>query len=246
ADISHLTENISVISKGEGWSYREANKEEIEQARQQMIDKENAERNDLSKIYGHPDNVLYMKDIPPGYSNLLQVIQGRIPGVVVTGNSIVIRGINSFYLSSDPLILIDGVPSNMGAFRTISPEDVERIEVLKGASASIYGSRGANGVIAVYTKRGQFMKKGVLDFEMLGYYKPREFYVPKYNNSTPSGTNPDMRPTVYWNPEILTDSEGKATFSFFTSDARNKFNVIVQGTSENGLVGTTETEYQVE
>ena len=246
AGISHLTENIDVISKGEGWSYKKANREEIEEARKEMIDKENKDRNDPSKIYGRPDNVLYMKDIPKGYSNLLQVIQGRIPGVVVTGNSIVIRGINSIYLSNDPLILIDGTPSNMGTFRAISPEDVERIEVLKGASASIYGSRAANGVIAVYTKHSEFMKKGVLDFVMLGYYKPREFYSPKYSSPTASGTTPDMRPTVYWNPGIITDSTGKVRVSFYTSDAKNRFRVMIQGLSENGLAGVTETGYKVE
>ncbi len=242
---SYMAKSIGVTGKGEKWTYKEANKEEIEQVRQQIIDKENEERNDPSKIYGRADNVLYMKDIPPGYNNLLQVIQGRIPGVVVSGNSIIIRGINSIYMSSDPLILIDGVPSDMMAFRTISPEDVERIEVLKGPSASIYGSRGANGVIAVYTKRGQFMKKGVIDFKMLGYYSPREFYTPAYNRTQLAGT-PDMRPTVYWNPEIITDENGQATFSFYTSDARNNFRIVVQGISDNGLVGAVESGYKVE
>jgi len=99
-----------------------------------------------------------------------KALQGRAPGVMVTatsgapgsGPSVKIRGVGSINSSSEPLYVIDGVPVNMGVdaggvnpLTSISPEDIESISILKDASATaIYGSRGANGVVIITTKRG--------------------------------------------------------------------------------------------
>ncbi|HEY0779436.1 MAG TPA: TonB-dependent receptor plug domain-containing protein [Gemmatirosa sp.] len=85
----------------------------------------------------------------------------RVPGVMVTPHgdgsySVVVRGSTSLTstVHSDPLFVIDGVPVNdgVGVLNSIAPQDVERIDVLKDAEASIYGSRAANGVILVRTR----------------------------------------------------------------------------------------------
>lgn len=120
-------------------------------------------------------------------SNPLAALQGRVPGLEIIqqtgvpgGNfSVRIRGQNSIANGNDPLYIIDGVPytSNSMAFNetsiniltagtsplnAISPADIESIEVLKDADATaIYGSRGANGVIIITTKRGQAGKTKV-------------------------------------------------------------------------------------
>jgi TonB-dependent SusC/RagA subfamily outer membrane receptor len=90
-----------------------------------------------------------------------QLFEGRVSGVQVTrlGNgefSVRIRGTRSFSGGNEPLIIIDGVPAvsaTVGLTR-VTPSDVKRIDVLKGAAATMYGSRGANGVILITTKRG--------------------------------------------------------------------------------------------
>ena len=85
-----------------------------------------------------------------------EMLRGNAPGVVVRTNGdgstkIRIRGSNSLNGNNDPLYIVDGVP--MGSY---SPNDVESIEILKDASATaIYGSRGANGVVLITTKRGK-------------------------------------------------------------------------------------------
>jgi TonB-linked SusC/RagA family outer membrane protein len=99
-------------------------------------------------------------------SNLSSALAGKVAGVVVTSPSgdspgsspqIRIRGDNSIQGGNNPLWVIDGFISAGGA-NTVNPEDVESMEILKDASATaIYGSRGANGVILITTKRG---KKG--------------------------------------------------------------------------------------
>lgn len=114
-------------------------------------------------------------------STMEQMIQGRVAGVQITQNSgapgegmtFLIRGNNSFSGNGQPLIVIDGFPIESGAVGTnstgsisndqsgnalanINPSDIETFEILKDASATaIYGSRGANGVVLITTKRGK-------------------------------------------------------------------------------------------
>jgi TonB-dependent starch-binding outer membrane protein SusC len=80
------------------------------------------------------------------YNDIYEVLKGT-PGVSVNGKNIKIQGQSSLTLSQEPLFVVDGVP--VQSIDDISPRDVKDISVLKGASAAIYGSRGANGVIII-------------------------------------------------------------------------------------------------
>ncbi len=99
-----------------------------------------------------------IKEVP--VNNVGQAIQGKIAGVnIVGGNkpgdnvSIKVRGLGSIN-NCDPLVVIDGVPTDLG-LNNINPQDIERLDVLKDASATaIYGSRGANGVVMITTRKG--------------------------------------------------------------------------------------------
>ena len=92
----------------------------------------------------------------------MRALQGKVPGMTVTGNgspsgtgSVRIRGIGSFNASQDPLFVIDGVPTT-ASLNSLNMNDIESMQVLKdAASASIYGSRAANGVIISTTKKGK-------------------------------------------------------------------------------------------
>lgn len=110
------------------------------------------------------------KDFNGGATSPDQLIQGKAPGVTVTGNggnpgagsTIRIRGGASLNASNDPLIVIDGIPMDFGgisgasnALALINPNDIESFDVLKDASAAaIYGNRASNGVILITTKKG--------------------------------------------------------------------------------------------
>lgn len=201
-----------------------------------FTDKEEEEEDRMPslQLYNEPDQVIYMKDIPGGQSSLLEILKGRVPGLNISGNKATIRGVSSFYANTDPLLLIDGVPSDFRHIDFINPEDVERIEILKGPSASIYGSRGGNGVIAIYTKRGRFMTKGELDFQVLGYHVPREFYS-SLNTSNNLSTNrrKSNNATIFWNPEVITNEYGHAQIDL-VSEKKEGFKIIVQGITMNG------------
>src|ERR1035437_4851284 len=106
-------------------------------------------------------NEAALREVP--VSNLQGALQGRAAGLEVqtvgttpgSGAQIRIRGTRSISGSNDPLLVVDGIPYN-GGLNDINPDDVASIDILKDASATaIYGSRGANGVILVTTKRGR-------------------------------------------------------------------------------------------
>jgi len=89
------------------------------------------------------------------YTDMYELIRGRFAGVQVQSNGdIIIRGVNSFNSSSSALIVIDGVPSNSGILSSLPPIQVKNISVLKDGGAAIYGTRGANGVVIIETKKG--------------------------------------------------------------------------------------------
>ncbi len=92
-------------------------------------------------------------------TSLEQILAGRLSGVTVTpapGGGLVVRmgGPTSFFSGQEPLYVVDGVAveARGGALGWLNPQDVEYIRALKGADASIYGVRGANGVIVIKTK----------------------------------------------------------------------------------------------
>ena len=101
----------------------------------------------------------------------MRALQGRIPGMTITSNgspsgagTVRIRGIGSFNSSQDPLYIIDGVPTTSG-LNSLNTNDIESMQVLKdAASASIYGSRAANGVIVITTRKGRKGDKVSVDF----------------------------------------------------------------------------------
>ncbi len=92
----------------------------------------------------------------------MRALQGKVPGMTVTADgspsgtgAVRIRGIGSFNASQDPLFVIDGVPTT-ATLNSLNMNDIESMQVLKdAASASIYGSRAANGVIIITTKKGK-------------------------------------------------------------------------------------------
>jgi outer membrane receptor protein involved in Fe transport len=81
------------------------------------------------------------------YTDIYQMIRQEVPGVVVSGKSIVVQQPNSFFGSTEPLFIVDGVRVN--SIDYINPTEVKSIQLLKGSYANIYGIEGANGVISI-------------------------------------------------------------------------------------------------
>ena len=88
------------------------------------------------------------------YNDMYELIRGRFPGVDIQNGEIVMRGSKTFQGSNAALIVLDGVISDSEILRTLSPIDVKSVNVIKDGSSAVYGSRGANGVLLIETKKG--------------------------------------------------------------------------------------------
>jgi TonB-linked SusC/RagA family outer membrane protein len=147
-----------------------------------------------------------------------KALQGRIAGVNIEQNvgkpggdyDITVRGLSSINNSNTPLYVIDGIPTTSG-MADLNPEDIEKIDILKDASATaIYGSRGANGVIIVSTKKGEAGKFTISYDGYFGYRAPTNL--------------PDMMngsEYVQWRTDLFTNqgkSIDRSNTEFFTAE----------------------------
>jgi TonB-dependent SusC/RagA subfamily outer membrane receptor len=136
---------------------------------------------------------------------------------------------------------VDGIPSGQ----------VETVEVLTSSSTSIYGMEGANGVLIITTKESNKGNKdlsaiGVLPISPKGFYKARTFYSPKYDAVNGNSKEPELRKTIYWNPEIKMDKDGGAIMEYFNADGPGVYKVTVEGIDNNGTIGRLVYRYKVE
>ena len=87
---------------------------------------------------------------------------------------------------------------------------------------------------------------GLLAYQFTGYYKTKTFYTPKYTGAKTDAQLPDERTTIYWNPNIITDKDGKASFEYFNNDTKGTYRVVLEGIDDNGNLGRQVFRYKVE
>ncbi|WP_198315236.1 SusC/RagA family TonB-linked outer membrane protein [Chitinophaga sp. MD30] len=124
--------------------------------------------------------------------NILQRLDGQIPGLVINnspsaardGNTFLVRGLNTINASRNPLVVVDGMAVDVSRISTINPQDVADITVLKDATAaSIWGAKASNGVIVITTKKGKAGKMKVAYDGFVNFQgKPQYNYFPMMNS----------------------------------------------------------------
>jgi len=210
--------------------------------------------NGTNRIFGKGTVSVRTEDDPSveGLIHPLQLIQGRVAGVQITGAgqnwNILIRGVGSINSGTTPLIMIDNVAVSLESLNLLSPREIESFDVWKGADAAIFGARGANGAIGFYTKKGvqsNLPKEGILSFGGGAFQVEREFYSPRYDVKRPEHIKPDKRTTLFWAPHVRTDSTGHATVSFYNHDVETTVTGVLEGISRNGEAGTTIFNYEI-
>lgn len=203
--------------------------------------------------------------------DVAQLLQGQVPGVQVTqstgapgdGINITIRGVGTIGSSSDPLFIVDGLPTTSISF--INPADIQSLTVLKDASAAaIYGARASGGVVVIVTKGG---KKGKSNLD-INYYNgiQRVSNLPKmlnatqymnkmeesWNNSGYSGTNPytaDKSRTDFantnWLKELFVLGRSQ-NLQVTASGGSDKVQYLISGGyyKQNGIVIYNNDQYQ--
>lgn len=196
------------------------------------------------------DATLYTED-HIAFHTVLQLLS-LFNGVTVSGRNVSIRR------GGAPLFVLDGRPlanegtssgfANVAAggnvpklIETMDTFTVERVELLKTSRAAIWGARAGNGVILIYTKRGEGVTYDAVlspDFTISGHAAEKEFYSPKYNVKKEVHRASDYRATLYWHPSIVTDENGNAKIEFFSSDSAKEIQVSIESLSKSGVPGT--------
>jgi len=179
------------------------------------------------------------------FLSVIDLIEREVAGVRVIGaypnQKIRFARSTSFLKPPEPLFLVDGIPVDKEFVLEMFGGEVLFIDVLKGAAElSQYGSRGAGGVIAVYTPRGEnyeFIQEKELDvanFTIPGFYRSREFYKPDYSVLKPKPDKPDYRTTLHWSPNVKIDDIEKTNVSFYTGDSSGVYTIRVEGMTDDG------------
>ena len=196
--------------------------------------------------YSKPEAELVVTEQMLGYNDILQLLKGKIPGLVVIGDSgISIRG------GRPPLILIDGNQATFDDLVRMPIVIVDRIDVLKSfAATNIYGFLGVGGVINLITKAG-----GVPDvykpveysanLKISGYSASRVFYSPKHLPDSNSDLNPDLRSTLYWNPDINLEDNMEVILNYYNGDNSSMVLLVTEGITSNGIPITGTAKYEI-
>ncbi|MBC7418253.1 MAG: carboxypeptidase regulatory-like domain-containing protein [Pedobacter sp.] len=208
----------------------------------------------LSQIADHEISGESLK----GCNLLINCLQSMLPGVTFIDNN--------FYIARDynagnriPMgIFYNGFFVDISSLGAASGDNVSSVEVfLKDQLGTVNRQNNINGVIVINQKekpKGQRISKAqLLDmlpknyqliFSPQGYDKSRAFYVPRYDVTANLNRN-DLRTTVYWNPSVVTDAAGKASFEFYNADGKGKYKVVVEGIDDNGDVARSVYRYIV-
>ena len=193
-------------------------------------------------------------------ASFVQTLAGQVPGLNITtssgqpgANSLVqLRGVASINGDTEPLFIIDGTPVDQDNFRSLNPQDIASIDVLKDAGAtSIYGNRGANGVIVIKTRQGSFNQglrinyQGFMSFSSLqdndySYMNAQQLLT--YERSRGTGAGAGTLPNILFNngntaPMSDADIAAAPNFSwldfFFRTGVTQSHNVSLSSGGEN-------------
>jgi len=182
---------------------------------------------------GIPDMSYVPEDDIKTFGTVLELIEQKMPGIVSADGSV-----RFSRNEGPPLIVIDGMIDTTELITYIRPEDVLKIDVVKGIQGTMYfGEEGANGFIAIYTNGNtgnQVRKESLYTFkqEIEGFYTARVFYVP---NPEQADNRVAVRNTLYWKPFLHPDPAGNASVSFFNTKVQTRVKVAIEGITATGI-----------
>jgi hypothetical protein len=208
---------------------------------------------DTTSFYGRADKIYNLEDFTR-FQTMEEVMREYIEDVRVRKegekfNFKVRNRLFNTYFEEDPLILLDGIPvADATKIINLDPAKIRKIELV--LYNYYLGSSVFEGIVNVKSYSGELgaaqIDPNSLVVEYEGLQQQREFYSPKYDSGEAEESHiPDFRNVLYWAPQILTGPDGKSRLTFYTSDLKGKFAVVVQGITADGLPGKTTTLFDV-
>lgn len=203
--------------------------------------KEGNQRN----AYGDADVVLKGDEMAQ-YGSIEGLLRSKAPGFVLNFDGIhylfsSIRSAAFLASAREPVLTIDNrqiIPSSgetVGDYlMQLQVDAIDRIEI-STVARSYVGANGGYGLVAVYMKRGGApLKNSFATIVIKGYETPTDFSAPDYNNADEDHSFADRRPTLYWNRKVMTNTNGRAEFQFFTSDLPGRYRIVIEGITGAG------------
>lgn len=182
---------------------------------------------------GSASQVLTAEDIDTWKLLSVSDLLRRLPGVTLNGTQVRYRG-------EEPMFILDNVPTDNFDYDVLDISDISDVFALPATSvAALFGSRASGGAIVINTKRG-FVPKNKLNSNIqivkpMGYQQPVTFYSPAYaTKEDKEKITPDLRSTIYWNPNVMVDETGIATLTFYSADSPSEYGVVIEGVSALG------------
>ena len=226
------------------YAYRNENQERFDSLAQAMnsyqLDEVIVKANSVKKIgksvyHSFMGRVKTAEELMTPHPRSLTDMLERFPGVYISGDSVMLSGIKN------ELFFLDDIPTTFEDVRNINIDEIDEIEVIKDASAAVFGMKGANGAILIMTKRGEITRpelvRNVVRVSPLGYQQLKHFYPVCYDTEEKQNSVlEDNRSTLYWNPCVPITDNGEASFDFYTSDNDTPYTILVQGVSADGRI----------
>lgn len=189
----------------------------------------------------------------------LTCLQGSLFGLTYVDNNLFVRRDYQAGNKTPVQAFVNGMPVDIGYLNSLQSTEVESIEVfLKDELSGINRTYGTNGVLVVNLKKVEHKKISMKDLQDLipqpsvvtfvpkGYTSSRVFYSPKYEATRSTMQGMDYRSTIYWNPRVLTDEKGNASFEYYNSDGKGTYRVIAEGIDKDGNIGRFNYRYKVQ
>lgn len=167
--------------------------------------------------------------------NIFTYLQGRVAGLQVNNAT---SGTPSLtWRGGAPQLYLNEMQGDAEMVSSIPVSDVAYIKVFRPPFMGGFG--GANGAIAIYTKKGGDVKsepgKGMANNVVTGYSEIRQFYAPNYSNFKPENERRDIRTTLFWNPQLSTTPQNhKVSFTFYNNDVTKAFRLVLEGMTKDG------------
>lgn len=189
----------------------------------------------------------------------LTCLQGSLLGLTYVDNNLYVRRDYQAGNRTPVQTFVGGMPVDISYLNSLQSSEIESIEVfLKDDLSGINRTYNTNGVLVINMKKVEHKKVSMKDIQDLipnpgkvtfvpkGYTSSRVFYSPKYEVTRSTMQGLDYRSTVYWNPRVLTDEKGNASFEFYNADGKGTYRVIAEGIDKDGNIGRTNYRYKVQ
>jgi hypothetical protein len=199
-----------------------------------------------SGLFSGQGSVFVVEDDPVAQvqMNVFNYLTGRVAGLRVSQSG---GTVSLDWRGGPPALYLDEMQMDAGTLQNISMSDVAMIKVFNPPFFGGFGG-GANGAIAVYTKKGSSAAQSVKGLDVarvMGYSPLKEFYSPDYSKADSVSGDTDYRATLYWNPFVFTNKQNRRILlTFYNNDITKRIRVVVEGINTEGKLTRIEKVFE--